>query len=76
MPVEQSVFSWIALPWADKMNRKDLLALRIRQLERRDEDVQIAMERMKQCRLRSKERFDKTHRLRPRKLQEGLGHSV
>ena len=71
MPVEQSVFSWIALPWADEMNREDLLALRIRQLERRDEDVQIATERMKQCRLRSKERFDKTHRLRPRKLQEG-----
>ena len=26
---------------------------------------------MKQCRLRNIERFDKTHRLRPRKLQEG-----
>ena len=71
MPVEQSILSWVALPWANEMSREDLLALRIRQLQRRDEDVQIATERMKQCRLRNKERFDKTHRLRPRKLQEG-----
>ena len=51
MPIEQLVFSWISLPWADEMNREDLLALRIRHLERSDEDVQIATERMKQCRL-------------------------
>ena len=63
MPVEQSVFSWVSLPWVDEMSREDFLALRIRQLERRDEDVQIATERMKQCRLWNKERFDKTHRL-------------
>ena len=53
------------------MSRQYLLALRIRQLERRDEDVQIAIERMKQYRLRSKEGFDKAHCLRPRTLQEG-----
>ena len=56
------------LAWANEMNREDLLALRIRQLERRDEDDQIATEKMKQCRLWNKERFDKIHRLRPRAL--------
>ena len=53
MLIEQSVLSWVALPWADEMSREELLALRIRQLERRDEDVQIATKRMKQCRLRN-----------------------
>ena len=56
------------MPWADEMSSEDLLALRIRQLERSDDDVQIATEKMKQCRLWNKERFDKIHRLRPRAL--------
>ena len=34
-------------------------------------DVQIVIERMKQCRIRNKEGFDKAHCLRSRKLQEG-----
>ena len=36
MLVEQLVFSWVALPWANKMSREGLLALRIRHLERRE----------------------------------------
>ena len=34
MPVEQSIIIWFALPWQDEISREDLLALRIRQLER------------------------------------------
>ena len=49
VPVEQSVLSWVALPCVDEISREDLIALRIRQLERRDEDDQIATEKMKQC---------------------------
>ena len=52
MPLEQSILSW-----ANEITREDLLALRIRQLERRDEDVQIVIEKMKQCQLRCREDF-------------------
>jgi hypothetical protein len=71
MPVEQSMLTWAALPWKDEISREDLLALQIRQLQIREGDVQMVVERMKQCRLRNKKMFDKVHRLRPQKLQEG-----
>ena len=29
LPVEQSIVSWLALPWQDEISREDLLALRI-----------------------------------------------
>jgi hypothetical protein len=35
MPVERSIVSWLALPWQDEIIREYLLALQIRQLERR-----------------------------------------
>ena len=53
------------------MNREDLLAARIRQLERRLEDVERAAERLRMARMRNKARFDRTHRLRPKKIEEG-----
>ena len=48
-----------------------LLAARIRQLERRPEDVEQAAEKLRMARIRNKARFDRTHRLRPRKIEEG-----
>ena len=71
MPIEQSVTSWTALPWQEDMSREDLLATRIQQLEHRPEDVELAIERLRQARLRNKENFDKKHRLRLRKIEEG-----
>ena len=71
MPVEQSIISWFALPWQDEISREDLLALRIRQLERNLEDVEVAKARLKNARLKNKKDFDKRHRLRPRKIVEG-----
>jgi transposase InsO family protein len=44
MPIEQSILSWSTLPWYEGMTREELLALRIRQLERRDEDVATAID--------------------------------
>jgi hypothetical protein len=40
-------------------------------LERRPEDVEGAAEKLRTARIRSKERFDRTHRLRPKKIEEG-----
>jgi hypothetical protein len=63
--------SWLALPWQDEINREELLALRIRQLERREDDIEVAKAHLKKARLGNKEGFDQKHRLRPRKIMEG-----
>ena len=53
------------------MSREELLAARIRQLEQRPKDVGQAAEKLQVARTRNKARFDRTHRLRPRKIEEG-----
>ena len=53
------------------MSREELLVARIRQLERRLEDVERAAEKLRVARLKNKGRFDQTHRLRPKKIEEG-----
>ena len=53
------------------MSREELLAARIRQLERRPEDVEQAAEKLRMARMRNKAQFDRTHRLRPKKIEEG-----
>ena len=71
MPTEEDLITWATLPWEDEMSREDLLSVRIRQLERRPEDVSAAAERLRYARERNKAHFDKTHRLRPKKVEEG-----
>ena len=71
MPTEETILSWSSIPWMEDMEREDLLALRTPQLERRQEDVDKAVERLKKARLKSKEKFDKRHRLRPREIKKG-----
>ena len=53
------------------MSWEELLAARIRQLEQRPEDVEQVTERLRKARLRNKSRFERTHRLRPKKIEEG-----
>ena len=57
------------MPWENEMSRDELLATRIRQLERRPEDLELAKERLEAARIKNEARFDKTHRLRPRKIE-------
>jgi hypothetical protein len=57
--------------WRDEMSQEELLAARIRQLERRPKDVEQAAEKLRLAWMRNKERFDRTHRLRPKKIEEG-----
>ena len=71
MPIERNIVSWTALSWEDGMSREDLLATRIRQLEQRPEDIEMAIDRVKGALLKNKESFDKAHRLRPKKIEEG-----
>jgi hypothetical protein len=71
MPTEQTITSWAAMDWKVEMSREELLAARIRQLQQRPEDVERATERLRAARVRNKERFDRTHRLRPKKIEDG-----
>ena len=71
MPVERTIASWIATDWSNEMSTEELLAARIRQLERRPDDVERATARIKEARIRNKARFDRTHRLQLRKIEEG-----
>ena len=41
------------------------------QLERQLEDVELAAQQLKEARLKNKILFDKTHRIRPKKIEEG-----
>jgi hypothetical protein len=69
--MERTISSWAAIDWKDKMSWEELLAARIRQLQRRPEDVERATERLRVARVKNKERFDRIHRLRPKKIEEG-----
>jgi hypothetical protein len=71
MPTEQTITSWAAMNWNDEMSQEELLAARIRQLQRRPEDVERAAERLRAARVRNKERFNRTHWLRPKKIEDG-----
>jgi hypothetical protein len=68
---ERTILSWAALEWRSEMSREELLAARIRQLERRPEDTERAAERLRTAWIKNRERFDRTHRLRPKKIEEG-----
>ena len=71
MPREESIPTWVFLSWEDNISRERLLELRIQQLGRLPEDMEVALERLKAARLGNKERFDKTHRLRMKKIEKG-----
>ena len=71
MPIERTISSWVTVDWRNEMSREELLAAQIRQLERRPEDVERAAEKLRLARLKKKGRFDRTHRLRPKKIEEG-----
>ena len=70
MPGEESIPTWVFLSWEDNISRERLLELRIQQLGRLPEDMEVALERLKATRLGNKERFDKTHRLRMKKIEK------
>mgnify|MGYP000193871769 CR=1 FL=1 len=71
MPKERTIASWATVDWRDEMSREELLEVRICQLERRPEDVERATRKLRAARVKNKEQFDRTHRLRPKKIEEG-----
>jgi hypothetical protein len=71
MPVEQTISSWAEVDWKNEMSWEELLVARIRQLERRPEKVERVKEKLRAARERNKTRFNRMHRLRPKKIKEG-----
>ena len=68
MPIEEVIPTWSILPWEDGLSREDLLALKIRQLEWRPENIEIAIKKLKEAIEKNKVTFDRKHRLRPQAI--------
>lgn len=64
LPIETKYPTWRALAWEEVRTREELLTLRARQIEMRDEDVEESMLRKNRRRQEGKEYFDAHHRIR------------
>ena len=67
MPIEQTISLWAAVDWRDKMSREELLAA----CGRKPEDMERAKAKLHAAKARNKSKFDRTHRIRPKKIKEG-----
>ena len=72
MPAEKTITLWAAMDWKDEMSREELLTARIRQLERRPEDMERAKEKLHTTHERNKGRFRK-HKSK-KALSQFYGH--
>lgn len=59
LPIDIEFETWIYADWKKDMTTADLLVQRIRQLERKEEDMSLAQERMRKTRQTSREYMDK-----------------
>jgi len=64
LPLETRYPTWRLLDWNNVKNRSDLLALRARQLELRNDDMAEIVLRKRRLREMGKELFDRTHQIR------------
>ena len=74
LPVETEFPTWRTLAWDEIQDRASLLAMRARQIEMRDEDIEEARLRKDRRRELGKEYFDSHHRIRKSKI--GVGDTV
>jgi len=59
LPIELDVPTWQTLPWNTVRERPDLISMRARQIERRDEDIEEAMAHLQRMRIQGKEQYDR-----------------
>ena len=71
LPIELEIPTWRILPWEDVHTTRDLLAIRARQLQRRDEDLEEAVHQLQRMRQERKERHDEKHGIRQEELAMG-----
>ncbi|RVD90129.1 uncharacterized protein DFL_001105 [Arthrobotrys flagrans] len=71
LPIDINTPTWHALPWKDVHSRAELIAMRARHLERRDEDLQEAFLRLRRHREMAAERWDSLPQVTDRLFTEG-----
>jgi hypothetical protein len=71
LPIELEVPTWATLPWETVRTTEELLAMRARQIDRRDQDIQESVYRLHRMRFNNKEYFDDHHTLRQDPLKTG-----
>ncbi|KAF8418390.1 hypothetical protein EV426DRAFT_707510 [Tirmania nivea] len=71
LPVELSAKSWATVNWDKVKSRKELLAARARQLDRREDDIEEARKKIRESRGRNKAYFDKNGREKQENLEIG-----
>lgn len=71
LPIELRFRTWRILEWERIRDRAELLALRTRQLQSRDEDLEEVRLRKQRKRMESKEYFDQTQQIHRTEIKEG-----
>jgi hypothetical protein len=69
LPIELRYPTWRVLDWESVKSRADLIAVRARQLELRDEDLEEVMLRKRRKRMEGKEAFDSSRRIRATEIK-------
>jgi hypothetical protein len=70
IPIELQMPTWSMLPWHEVRDRKDLLAMRARQFERREQDVEEAILRLRRLKEANAYFFDDHHLLRNERFEK------
>jgi hypothetical protein len=68
LPIELDIPTWRVLPWDTVRTTADLLAMRARQLQRRDEDMEEARDLVRRMREQGKENFDALHNTKDKEI--------
>ena len=71
LPIELSVPTWQTLPWDSVISTADLLAVRARQVQRRNKDFKEAALYLQRTRAENQELFNEKHRLRAKDFNVG-----
>ena len=71
LPIELKFRTWRILEWDKVRDRAELLALRTRQLQGRNEDLEEVRLRKQRKRMEGKESFDQSRQIRQTEITEG-----
>jgi RNase H-like domain found in reverse transcriptase/Integrase zinc binding domain/Reverse transcriptase (RNA-dependent DNA polymerase) len=72
LPCDLNISTWHILPWNEVHTHAELIAMRARALQMREDDLEEAAARLRLMRERGKDQFDKRHRLRPYPLEPDM----
>ena len=72
LPIELEISTWNVLQWDQVRDTAELVAMRARALERRNEDLEEAAAHLRRMRELGKQYFDRRHNLRREPLEPGM----